>query len=581
MWGYTIIHLLVQGENMWKYITKRLLLCLVILFGVSIIVYTLVRLMPTDYIDQKYSAQLANGTMNQSDVDRIKKLYGLYLPNARVVLKFDEDSNGEKVKDTFGKSSFELGFSAAGWEDKTATNVDEKWFVKDEYSNGDYGIEFFEGNYYRVYNYFDVYSTPDSRHEIYADEAGAYVLYDDLEGNIHKIYVSEFGAGYEKDAAFRLEQGTNYIFVTDTNDDGTKTQRTLNSTILTGDAGFLTPAKKKQITGFNGSTWFENKTSNPNVLSFGKYSYKYDAESDLHSMTFEEYEVGTNNPTGVVYKTSKLTMGECNGIQKLGYILEGYFTWLGNLLQGDLGMSFLANMPVAEVIKKNMWVSFSISLVALVLQFAIAIPLGITSATHQYGAMDYTVTILAMMGISLPSFFMARLLISVFAVKLRWLPASGLGSTNETFDSGWAAFVDKIPYVILPMVVLVVLSIGGLMRHTRTNMLEVLNSDYIRTARAKGLSEKKVIYKHAFKNTMIPLVTMLAGTLPGLFGGAMITEQVFSLPGIGNQAYKSLINGDVPFIMGYNMFLAVLSVIGILLSDFAYMLVDPRVKISK
>lgn len=565
---------------MWKYITKRLLLCLVILFGVSIIVYTLVRLMPTDYIDQKYSAQLANGSMNQSDVDRIKKLYGLYLPDARVVLKFDEDSNGEKVKDTFGKSSFELGFSTAGWEDKTATAVDEKWFVSDEYSNGEYGIEFFEGNYYRVYNYFEVYSTPDGL-EVYADDAGAYVLFEDTNENVHKIYVSEFGDGYAKDQTFRLMKGTNKIYVEETQEDGTKKEKYLDSTIVTDDTGFLTPAKKKQIMGFNGSTWFINTTMKPNVLSFGKYSYKYDAGSDTHSLTFEEYETGTNNPTGVVYTTSNLTMGECTGIQKLGYILEGYFTWLGNLLQGDMGMSFSTNMPVAEVIKKNMWVSFIISLVALVLQFAIAIPLGIVSATHQYGAMDYTVTILAMMGISLPSFFMARLLISLFAVKLRWLPASGFGSTNQTFDSGWAEFLDKIPYVILPMVVLVVLSIGGLMRHTRTNMLEVLNSDYIRTARAKGLSEKKVIYKHAFKNTMIPLVTMLAGTLPGLFGGAMITEQVFSLPGIGNQAYNSLIKGDVPFIMGYNMFLAVLSVIGVLLSDFAYMLVDPRVKISK
>ena len=119
------------------------------------------------------------------------------------------------------------------------------------------------------------------------------------------------------------------------------------------------------------------------------------------------------------------------------------------------------------------------------------------------------------------------------------------------------------------------------MRYARTNTLEVLNADYIRTARAKGLSEKKVIYKHAFRNTMIPLVTMMAGIIPSLFGGAMITEQVFAIPGIGNIAYKALVNGDVPFIMGYNMFLAVLTIIGTFLSDIMYVIVDPRVKLEK
>ena len=124
-------------------------------------------------------------------------------------------------------------------------------------------------------------------------------------------------------------------------------------------------------------------------------------------------------------------------------------------------------------------------------------------------------------------------------------------------------------------------SIGGLMRHTRTNTLEVLNQDYVRTARAKGLSEKTVIYKHVFRNTMVPIVTMTAGIIPSLFGGMMILEQVFALPGIGQIAYKALIEGDIPFVMGYNMFIAILTVIGTLLSDLAYMLVDPRIKITK
>ena len=136
-------------------------------------------------------------------------------------------------------------------------------------------------------------------------------------------------------------------------------------------------------------------------------------------------------------------------------------------------------------------------------------------------------------------------------------------------------------HLVLPMFVLVVLSIGGWMRYTRTNTLEVLNADYIRTARAKGLSENKVVYKHVFRNTMIPLVTTLAGVLPGLFGGSMITETIFDIPGIGNIAYSALREGDIPFIMGYNMFIAILTVIGILLTDIMYAVVDPRVKLGK
>ena len=138
----------------------------------------------------------------------------------------------------------------------------------------------------------------------------------------------------------------------------------------------------------------------------------------------------------------------------------------------------------------------------------------------------------------------------------------------------------NLRYYILPIFTITILSLGGRMRMTRTNMLEVLNSDYIRTARAKGLKESKVIYKHAFRNTLIPLVTTLAGLIPALFSGAIITEKIFGLDGIGTTALNLTNNGDIPFIMGYNMFLATLSVIGILMSDIMYAIVDPRVKLK-
>ncbi len=260
-------------------------------------------------------------------------------------------------------------------------------------------------------------------------------------------------------------------------------------------------------------------------------------------------------------------------------ILKGYFSWLGALCQFDLGTSFVHRIPVLDVIVQHMGVSFIIAFVAIIFEYMIAIPLGVTAATHQYSVRDYVVTILVMLGISLPSFFFGQMLKDFFAMKLGWFPPSGLIDASQNF-SGLGRLGDYIAHIFLPLLTIVILGIGGTMRYVRTNMLEVLNSDYIRTARAKGLKESKVIYKHAFRNTMIPIVTMFAGILPSLFSGAMLTEQVFDLPGIGNVALTATLKGDIPFIMGYNMFLAILSVIGVLLADLMYAVVDPRVKLT-
>ncbi len=260
-------------------------------------------------------------------------------------------------------------------------------------------------------------------------------------------------------------------------------------------------------------------------------------------------------------------------------ILKGYFSWLGALATLDLGTSFVYGIPVAQVIFEHMGISFAIALIATIFEFMIAIPLGITAATHQYSFRDYIVTILVMIGISLPSFFFGQMLKDVLALKLGWFPASGLVNATASF-SGVELLLDYFKHMFIPILTIVILSIGARMRMTRTNMLEVMNSDYIRTARAKGLRESVVINKHAFRNTLIPLVTSLAGLLPSLFSGAIITEQVFDLPGIGNIALDAMDRGDIPFIMGYNMFLALLSVVGVLLADLMYGLVDPRVKLE-
>ena len=438
---------------MLKYILKRLGLSLIVLLGVSVIIYILVRLMPTDYLETKFSSQIQQGTITHDQLDDFKKRYGLYMPEAYLNIEIDGDE--------FSVSKFEKDVKAQKYSD-----------AKDG-----------------LITYAEFY-------------AGEYEADDD------------FFLEIKKEGTFRL---------------------------------------------------LDKSGENVETKMSGSFTA---TESGIELRTATKVFAAT-----VLYETASFW-------DKLGAVLGGYFQWLGNMLQGDLGDSFLYQQPVGTVIAEHMWISFLISLVALIFQFAIAIPLGIVSATKQYSAVDYSVTILTMIGISLPSFFFAALLIKIFSSWLGWFPAFGL-VTGGASSVGFAYVLDMLHHLVLPMLVLVVLSIGGLMRYTRTNMLEVLNSDYIRTARSKGLSEKKVIYVHAFRNTMIPLMTLLAGILPSLFGGAMITEEVFAIDGIGRLAYKALQQGDIPFIMGYNMFLAVLTVIGTLLSDLMYAVVDPRVKLSK
>lgn len=261
-------------------------------------------------------------------------------------------------------------------------------------------------------------------------------------------------------------------------------------------------------------------------------------------------------------------------------IVRGYFNWIGSICRLDFGQSFIDGENVVDKIVNNMGVSFGIALIATIFEFIIAIPLGITAARHQYSLRDYIVTIFVMIGISLPAFFFGQVLKDLFANKLGWFPPSGLINATVDYDSFWDAILDYVSHLFIPILTVVILSIGARMRMTRTNMLEVLNSDYIRTARAKGLKEKTVIYKHAFRNTMIPIVTGLAGLIPSLFSGAMITESVFDLPGIGSYALKAMQQGDIPVIMTYNMFLATLSVLGVLMADLMYGIVDPRVKLA-
>ncbi|MDF2537588.1 MAG: transporter permease [Herbinix sp.] len=270
-------------------------------------------------------------------------------------------------------------------------------------------------------------------------------------------------------------------------------------------------------------------------------------------------------------------MREVYGLDK--GLLEGYISWLGDAVRLDFGISFIYQKPVTEVIQRYLPITFALAAIAMVFEMLLAIPLGILAARKQYSKMDYSIVAIALMGISLPSFFFAAILKRVFAIGLGVLPLSGMVNARAGFE-GFARIMDIGHHLVLPVTVFVITGVGGLLRYTRTNMLEVLNADYVRTARAKGLPERKVIGKHAFRNTLIPIVTLVGGMIPGLFSGAVITEGIFALEGLGQIAINAVNNGDIPYLMGFNMFLAVLTLLGTLVSDILYAVVDPRVRYS-
>lgn len=271
-------------------------------------------------------------------------------------------------------------------------------------------------------------------------------------------------------------------------------------------------------------------------------------------------------------------LNEVYGLDK--GIIPGFMGWVGNAVRGNFGDSWHYGIPVVEKFNQVIWYSFIINIITFLVELFVAIPLGIVAATKQYSRTDYAITIFALMGISLPTFFLATILKYVFSIKLGWFDLYGL--TGRFFNSmtPWQQFWDMAYHMVLPIVTLMMLSIGGLMRYTRTNMLEVLNSDYIRTARAKGLSEKVVVNKHAFRNTLIPLVSYMSYLLPSMFGGALITETLYQIPGIGFVAYQAIVRGDIPFAMFYTTFQIILTQVSLLLADIMYAVVDPRVRVN-
>ena len=280
-------------------------------------------------------------------------------------------------------------------------------------------------------------------------------------------------------------------------------------------------------------------------------------------------------------KTYTQWLEELNRIYHMdGSILGGFFAWLSEVAQGNFGESWVYQVPVVQKYNEVIWWSVLMNVITLIVEIFISIPLGIVAARKQYSRTDYAVTVFALACISLPTFFLATILKYVFAVRLGWFPLYGLSGRWYQTGTVWYKIGDILYHLVLPVLTLATLSIGGLMRYTRTNMLEVLNADYIRTARAKGLPEKVVINKHAFRNTLIPLVSYMSYLLPSMFGGAMITEELFQIPGIGRISYQAMTIGDIPFTMFYTLFLTVLTQVSLILADIMYAVVDPRVRVN-
>ena len=259
-----------------------------------------------------------------------------------------------------------------------------------------------------------------------------------------------------------------------------------------------------------------------------------------------------------------------------------YVTWVTRLANLDFGRSFASdNRLVLDKIKERVPVTISLNLVALILEFGLAVPIGVLAARYRDRLFDRGMTIFVFIGFSAPSFALALLGIYFFGVVLGWLPLSGLHSLGSESLPLVARFWDLVKHVILPIGIATFGSIAGLSRYMRSSMLEVLGQDYIVTARAKGLSERVVIYRHALRNALLPAITLLGFSVPGLIGGSVIMESIFSIPGMGKLFYDGVMMRDYPLIMGILVIGAVLTLVGNLFADLLYAVADPRIRHGK
>ncbi len=258
-----------------------------------------------------------------------------------------------------------------------------------------------------------------------------------------------------------------------------------------------------------------------------------------------------------------------------------YWNWLTRVVRLDFGRSFAPDgRPVLDKIGERLPVTLMLNVIEMTLILALAIPVGVVSATRQYSLFDKVTTVLVFVGFATPDFWLALLLMILFGVQLGWLPISGLRSLNWEYLSFWRQQWDVVSHLVLPVLVATTGGLAGFSRYIRQSMLEVVRQDYIQSARAKGLSETVVIGKHALRNALLPVVTILGLSLPGLIGGSVIVESIFAIPGMGQLMVQAVFQRDYPVIMGNLVIVAALTLLANLAADVAYGLVDPRIRLA-
>lgn len=262
-------------------------------------------------------------------------------------------------------------------------------------------------------------------------------------------------------------------------------------------------------------------------------------------------------------------------------IYQQYWIWVKKVAVLDLGKSFSPDRrPVADKIMERLPVTISLNVLSLGLILLIALPIGILAAVHKDSLFDKMTSIFVFIGFAIPTFWLALLLMILFGVHLAWLPISGIRSLNYEYLPPGVAVWDLVKHLILPVLLSAFGGLAGLSRYMRANMLEVIGQDYIMTARAKGLSERVVIYKHALRNALLPVITILGLSVPGLIGGSVIFETIFAIPGMGQLFYMAVMSRDYPTVMGILFIGAILTLLGNLIADVSYALADPRIRVS-
>jgi peptide/nickel transport system permease protein len=254
-----------------------------------------------------------------------------------------------------------------------------------------------------------------------------------------------------------------------------------------------------------------------------------------------------------------------------------YVRWVGELLQGNMGTRILSGQPVAQEIGRRLPATLQLMIVAVLISVALGIPLGIYTALRQYSFADYSVTGFVFLGISVPGFFAAIAAVYIFAVKLRWFPTSGYSTPGQDFGT-FGQLWDLLRHMALPAFVLAIESSASIMRYTRASMLDVIRQDYITTARSKGLPPILVTIRHALRNALLPVITIVGLRLPSLFGGAIVIETIFNWPGTGRLYLDGVTTRDIPLVMGMVLISALVIVISNLITDLTYAVADPRVR---